>query len=86
MALDLIHKLLESAASNGAECLVTVCPLCQVNLDAYQSRVNKKFGTNYKLPVLFFTQLMGVAFGSEEKELGMKSSVVSADKVLVKFK
>jgi len=57
MALDLIRKLLDSARSNGAECLVTVCPLCQTNLDAYQSRVNRKFKTNYKLPVLFFTQL-----------------------------
>ncbi len=65
LALDLIRKLLDSASSNGAECLITVCPLCQTNLDAYQSRVNKKFKTNFNLPVLFFTQLMGVAFGLE---------------------
>jgi heterodisulfide reductase subunit B len=86
IALDLTRKLLESASSNGAECLVTVCPLCQTNLDAYQSRVNKKFKTNYKLPVLFFTQLMGVAFGLGDKELGLKNSIVSAEKVLVKYK
>jgi heterodisulfide reductase subunit B len=85
LALDLTHKLLESALSNGAECLITVCPLCQTNLDAYQSRVNKKFKTNYKLPVLFFTQLMGIAFGLEEKELGIKNSIVSADKILAKY-
>ena len=85
MALDLIRKLLESAVSNGAECLITVCPLCQTNLDAYQSRVNKKYKTDYKLPVLFFTQLMGIAFGLEEKELGIKNSIVSAEKVLAKF-
>ncbi len=86
IALDLTRKLLESASSNGAECLITVCPLCQTNLDAYQSRVNKKFKTNYKLPVLFFTQLMGIAFGLNEKELGLKNSIVSAEKVLVKYK
>jgi heterodisulfide reductase subunit B len=85
LALDLTRKLLESALSNGAECLITVCPLCQTNLDAYQSRVNKKFKTNYKLPVLFFTQLMGIAFGLEEKELGIKNSIVSADKILAKY-
>jgi heterodisulfide reductase subunit B len=85
LALDLTHKLLESALSNGAECLVTVCPLCQTNLDAYQSRVNKKFNTSYKLPVLFFTQLMGIAFGLGEKELGIKNSIVSAEKVLAKY-
>jgi heterodisulfide reductase subunit B2 len=86
LALDLTRKLLESASSNGAECLVTVCPLCQTNLDAYQSRVNQKFKTSYKLPVLFFTQLMGIAFGIGEKDLGLKNSIVSAEKVLLKYK
>jgi heterodisulfide reductase subunit B len=85
VALDLMHKLLESASSYGAECLVTVCPLCQTNLDAYQSRVNKKFKTSYKLPVLFFTQLVGVAFGLKEADLGLKTSIVPVEKVLVKY-
>jgi heterodisulfide reductase subunit B2 len=86
LAMDLTRKLLESASSNGAECMVTVCPLCQTNLEAYQSRVNKKYKTDYKLPVLFFTQLMGIAFGLGEKELGLKKSVVSSEKVLLKYK
>jgi heterodisulfide reductase subunit B len=85
LALGLIRKLLDSASSNGAQCLVTVCPLCQTNLDAYQSRVNKKFKTSFNLPVLFFTQLMGVAFGLEEKELGLKTGVVPVGKVLAKY-
>jgi len=85
VALDLIHKLFESASSNGAECLVTVCPLCQTNLDAYQSRVNKKFRTNYKLPVLFFTQLMGIAFGLSEEDLGLKTGIVPVEKVMAKY-
>jgi heterodisulfide reductase subunit B len=82
VALGLIHKLMESARSHGAECLVTVCPLCQTNLDAYQSRVNKKFKTDYKLPVFFFTQLMGLAFGIEEKTLGFDTNIVSPREVL----
>jgi heterodisulfide reductase subunit B len=85
VALDLIHKLLESASNNGAECIVTVCPLCQTNLDAYQSRVNKKFKTNYQLPVLFFTQLMGIAFGMSEEELGLKTCIVPSKKVVAKY-
>ena len=85
VALDLIHKLLESASSHGAECLVTVCPLCQTNLDAYQSRVNKKFKTNYKLPILFFTQLMGMAFGLSEEDLGLKTVIVPVEKVMAKY-
>jgi len=85
LALDLIGKLLDSALSNGAECLVTVCPLCQTNLDAYQSRVNKKFKTNFNLPILFFTQLMGVAFGLSDDDLGLKTNIVPAERVLAKY-
>jgi len=81
-ALELIRKLLGSASSNGAECLITVCPLCQTNLDAYQSRVNKKFKTKFELPVLFFTQLMGVAFGLSDEKLGLKTNIIPADRVL----
>lgn len=85
LALDLVRKLLDSALSNGAECLVTVCPLCQTNIDAYQSQVNKRFKTNFNLPIIFFTQLMGVAFGLSEKALGLKTSIVPVDKVLAKY-
>jgi heterodisulfide reductase subunit B len=85
LALDLIRKILECAVNNGAECLVTVCPLCQTNLDAYQSRVNSKFKTNYNLPVLFFTQLMGIAFGLNSEDLGLKTNIVRVDRVLAKY-
>jgi heterodisulfide reductase subunit B len=85
LALGLIRNILDSAVSNGAECLVTPCPLCQTNLDAYQSRVNRKFKTNFNLPVLFFTQLMGVAFGLSEEELGLKTCIVPTEKVLARY-
>ena len=83
IALDLIHKLLESASTSGAECIVTVCPLCQTNLDVYQGRVNRKFKTRFNLPVLFFTQLIGVAFGIDNKTLGLEKCLVSAERLLV---
>ena len=81
-ALGLMRKLLQSAVENGAQCLVTVCPLCQTNLDAYQSRVNSRFKTNYKLPVLFITQLIGLALGIEAKSVGMHTNIVSPREVL----
>jgi len=86
LALDLIRKLFDCATSYGAECLITVCPLCQTNLDAFQSQVNKMFKTNFRLPVLFFTQLIGIALGLDEKDLGLKTCVVPADKVLAKYR
>jgi len=85
IALGLIHKLLDNALSNGADCLVTVCPFCQGNLDAHQSEVNRRFKTNFRLPILFFTQLMGIAFGVDSKAVDLKKNIVSADKVLAEY-
>ena len=76
--------MLQSAAENGAQCLVTPCPLCQTNLDAYQSRVNARFKTKFKLPVLFITQLIGIALGIEAKSLGMKTNIVSPREALAR--
>jgi len=85
LSLGLIGRILNSAISRGAECLITPCPLCQTNLDAYQSQVNKRLQANFKLPILFFTQLMGVAFGLSEEELGLRSCIVPAEKALAKY-
>lgn len=82
LALGLIRKLLKSAEENGAQCIVTPCPLCQTNLDAYQSRVNNKFKTGYHLPVLFVTQLIGIALGIDAKFLGLDTNIVSPGPVL----
>jgi heterodisulfide reductase subunit B len=84
IALGLIHKLLDNAINNGADCIVTVCPFCHLNLDAYQSVVNKKFNTNFNIPILFFTQLMGIAFGIDNKALGLRENIVPAEKILAK--
>jgi heterodisulfide reductase subunit B len=65
--------------------MITGCPLCQLNVDAYQTMVNKKYKTKYNIPVLFFTQLMGVAFGLSEKDLGLKTSIVPVKKILAKY-
>jgi len=85
LSLELIGRILNSALGRGAECIITPCPLCQTNLDAYQSRVNKKLHTSFQLPVLFFTQLMGVAFGLSEEELGIRTCIVPTKGVLAKY-
>ncbi len=82
LALGLLRKLLENAVDNGAQCLATPCPLCQTNLDAYQSRVNSKFKTNYNLPVLFISQLIGIALGIDPTSLGLNTNIVSPNRVL----
>lgn len=85
LALDLMHKLLRAADANGAQCLVTVCPLCQMNLDLYQSKVNSKYKTNYQFPILFFTQLVGVAYGLAPRSLGLEMNIVSPKRVLAQY-
>jgi heterodisulfide reductase subunit B len=56
--------------------------MCQMNLDAYQGEMNHFFQTNYKMPILFFTQLMGVAFGLDPKKLGFGLELVDASKAM----
>jgi heterodisulfide reductase subunit B len=85
LALGLLARLLESAISNGAQCLITACPLCQMNLDAYQGKVKKKFKTNYNLPILYFTQLMGIAFGLPGIDIGLKLGIINSEKVLANY-
>jgi heterodisulfide reductase subunit B len=82
VALELINKLLRNAQENGAQCLITPCPLCQFNLDAYQSVVNSQFKAKYNLPVLFVTQLIGVALGIPADELALSRNIVSPMRVL----
>lgn len=85
LALELVRGLLDSARKEKAQCLITVCPLCQTNLDVYQARVNRRFGTDYRLPILFFTQLMGVAFGLSEESLGLETNIVPVREVVAKY-
>jgi heterodisulfide reductase subunit B2 len=83
--LELLYKLLQSASEHGAQCLVTVCALCQANLDMYQSLVNRRFKTHFNLPVLFFTQLMGMAFDIQAVKLGLEKGLVPAEKALAGY-
>jgi heterodisulfide reductase subunit B len=56
-----------------------------MNLDAYQGKVNAKYNTKFNLPVLFVTQLIGVAVGLKADQLGLKKNIVSPNKVLAKY-
>jgi heterodisulfide reductase subunit B len=84
-ALEIIRRLLKNAADYDADAIVTLCPMCQLNLDAYQDNVNKHFGTNYNIPILYFTQLVGLAFGLPTKKLGFGKEFVDASPALAKI-
>ena len=66
------YLILKEAERKGADVLATTCPLCQFGLECFQPNVNANFQAHVTLPVAYFTQLVGLAFGISEKELGMQ--------------
>ncbi len=81
-AFELIRRLLYSAQDAQADMIVCMCPMCQLNLDGYQGRVNGHFGTDYNLPIMYFTQVLGLALGIEPQKLGFGKELVAAMPVL----
>jgi heterodisulfide reductase subunit B len=81
-AFELIRRLLQSAADYHADVIACMCPMCQLNMDAYQSRVNKTFNTDFQIPIVFFTQQMGLAIGIEADQLGFGKEIVAAEPVI----
>jgi heterodisulfide reductase subunit B len=81
-ALSMVRNLLERAVDSDAAVIATACPLCQINLECYQKQVNQEFGTELSIPVVYFTQLVGLAMGIAPQRLGIGKELVSAAPVL----
>jgi heterodisulfide reductase subunit B len=71
IALDLSQKILKDAIEVGADMIVTACPLCHANLDVRQKEINHLFDGDYDIPIVYFTQLMGIAYGMSAKTVGL---------------
>jgi heterodisulfide reductase subunit B len=82
VVLDLTNQILSMAQAAGVDCIVTACPLCQLNLDMRQPDIEAKFGREYNLPVFYFTQLLGLAMGCSAEELSLRSLVVQPRELL----
>ncbi len=81
-SLHLIKDILEEAKAKEADCIATPCPLCQQNVEMYQEKINKEFGTDYQIPVVFHTQIMAVAFGMEaNKDAALDRNTIPASKL-----
>jgi heterodisulfide reductase subunit B len=77
-AFGLIRHLVDGASSAGADMMVTICPMCQMNIDAFQGEMNAYFHTSYRMPIVFFTQIMGLAFGLSPEAAGFGRELVDA--------
>lgn len=69
--LELSHKILANAAAHGANCVVTVCPMCHVNLDMKQADVEKRFGVKHDMVIYYLSDLVGLALGLTETQLAI---------------
>jgi hypothetical protein len=71
----LSREILAMARDAGADCLATACPLCQSNLDLRQREIEAEFGERLRLPIFYFTQLLGLALGLSPAEVGLRSMI-----------
>ncbi len=85
VAFDLTKNLLDEAKSLGADCIVLACPLCATNLELRQPDIEKKYNVSYNLPILYITEIIGLALGIKPGKLGINKHIVSPKSVLRKL-
>lgn len=76
-----IRDIVEAAYDSGADMIVTPCQLCQANVEIYQSEINKKQGTKLNMPVVYYTQLMSIAYGGSAADAGLNGQLIKAEKL-----
>jgi heterodisulfide reductase subunit B len=82
VVVELTHKILDNAAASGAEMVVCACPLCQANLDTRQEEIAAAYPSFVKLPVLYLSQVVGLATGAPTDRLGFGRHMVPVEPVL----
>ncbi len=83
--MELVKNILEDAIHHGGQLISTVCPMCAMNLEMYQGRINEKYGTNFDIPIVYLTQLMAAAFGMDlKKDAALHYNVIPPEGILKK--
>jgi heterodisulfide reductase subunit B len=82
IVVKLTNDILREAKEAGANVIAVCCPLCQANLDGRQRQIEETYKTRYRIPILYITQLMGLAFGAFPKEVGIQKLITSPQEVL----
>tara|TARA_B100001964_G_scaffold245838_1_gene337490 strand:- start:11677 stop:12561 length:885 start_codon:yes stop_codon:yes gene_type:complete len=82
VALKLTYDLLKKAKMLGADCIITPCQQCNLVLDAKQVDVEKVYNDKIDIPILYFTQLLGLAFNISPKKLGLDKNIVTVNRLL----
>jgi len=82
IAHKLVGRILDMALEAEADCIVTACPLCMANIDTRQEEIGADRGIRYDLPVFYFTELMGLAFASNEAGAWFKRHIIDPKPIL----
>ncbi|MFC2018032.1 CoB--CoM heterodisulfide reductase iron-sulfur subunit B family protein [Chloroflexota bacterium] len=69
MVYQMSHRILLQAKQQGADCMIAACPMCHSNLDTHQEKMRAKYRDDFELPVIYFTQLLGLALGFSAEQL-----------------
>ena len=77
VGLRLSYILINEARRRGCDMIATACPLCQFNLECYQKEMKKLYGQKPDIPIVFFTQIMGLAMGINPRKLGLHRLFIS---------
>jgi len=85
IALDMTAEKIDNMVDAGADCLMTPCAFCHLQFDRGQVELNEKYERRYQLPVVFMTQLMGIALGMDAQELGLYDNAISTEGLLKKI-
>lgn len=75
--LELSNKILANAAAHGANCVVTVCPMCHVNLDMKQADIECRFGVKHNMVIYYLSDMVGLALGLSREALGVDRHFVT---------
>ena len=78
VGMKLVTAILQDA--KGADAIVTVCPMCQMNLEAYQQKISRRQNENISMTVLYLPQLIGLALGLSEKDLRLDLNLSITDR------
>ncbi|MGD9412594.1 MAG: CoB--CoM heterodisulfide reductase iron-sulfur subunit B family protein [Desulfobacterales bacterium] len=84
VGIELVANILKGA--KGADAIVTVCPMCQMNLEAHQRKISNFKHEDLEMTVLYLPQLLGLAFGIPDKELGLNLNLAISDRFYEKLK
>ncbi|MDI6813095.1 MAG: CoB--CoM heterodisulfide reductase iron-sulfur subunit B family protein [Desulfitobacteriaceae bacterium] len=85
VVVELSGRIIYEAKDSGADAVATACPMCMSNLDLRQSAMAKATGKEAKVPIMYITELLGMAFNIPQSELGMRKHVVSTASVQAKI-